>query len=321
MSDIKNERITYYVGLSWVIFIISSILIFILPSKMFVNKIILWGYIIVFINALLSILVSVIHNKNQQQEQKNRQEKINMQVVEIVEKNEKQLKTNYDKKLLELECPSNVKERSGYKLWVANGILYISQTFYAHLENYKNKINYFIVTNDLDSLQNFNVNEYDFKISVIPIENIKYFAKDGDISYETQITGGGGGGSSVKGAVIGGVIAGGAGSVIGSRQKTNEIKSETLTHDTRKTILKYYENNALQSVEYLIEFFDIFEELIPDKEYNIVVAKESLKSNSINNDFSNNVKDKLRQLNDFKLEGLITEEEYITKKQELLTQF
>lgn len=315
MNNSREDISDKISGWSLLIFIILSILIFL--------RVINIPIVIIYIVNIVVLTTSIIAHRSLQNQRLNKQREVNQQIDKQVKGICKEYKTElmkkYEKLLSELKFPSNAIERFQKKLWTVDDILYIVDSFDKCYNDLLSELDNYIGQSKLDHINTIIGSDDEIYYRSIPLNDIKYFTKDGDIGYETQITGGGGGGSSIKGAVIGGVVAGGAGSVIGSRQKTNEIKSETLTHDTRKTILKYYENNTLQSVEYLIEFFDIFEELIPDKEYNIVVAKESLKNNSINNDSSNNVKDKLRQLNDFKLEGLITEEEYITKKQELLS--
>lgn len=89
------------------------------------------------------------------------------------------------------------------------------------------------------------------------LDDIFYFDEKGSISYSTKVSGGG---SSVGGAVVGGVLAGGAGAVIGSRKG---ISSETIEHDTRKTVLATKNG----TYEYPYAYYDIFCKLIPEKEY------------------------------------------------------
>lgn len=76
----------------------------------------------------------------------------------------------------------------------------------------------------------------------IPIEDILYFKESGQIYRDTIISGGGGqvGGSSIPGAIIGGVIAGPAGAIIGSRTKSTiePIKTEIKETDERYIEIK-----------------------------------------------------------------------------------
>lgn len=157
----------------------------------------------------------------------------------------------------------------------------------------------------------------DIAIEEIKSKDIKYYKKEGDIQYQTIVSGGGGGGSNIAGAVVGGVLAGEAGAVIGSRNRVEEIKSETVTHDTRQTVFKYFDNGDLKTRIYPLDMFDIFEALIPDKEYNIVIQKEAkISSNSSANDFD--IEASLSKLKELYNKGLITEDEFNNKKLDLL---
>lgn len=113
------------------------------------------------------------------------------------------------------------------------------------------------------------------------------------------------------------MLAGGAGAIIGSRVNNKEIKSEIVENDARKTILKYYKNGNLISKEYDYQAFNVFEELIPDKEYNIVLQNEIQKNTKpTNNDID--IEDSFKKLKDLKEKNLIDESEYQQKKKELL---
>lgn len=319
--DSNNNQLSYSEK-SLAIFIISTILFFILmvldlSYEIYIVLGIVYG--IISVNFVIALLVAVYKDKRDKNEFiKNEREK-GIYVDEMRKSLLKIIRQKYEETIKEFDCPYNAKGNIDYKLWVANDKLYIIEALEKCYKDFQLKVdNYLYPTGKINFMKEFDINNYKPNYHVIPIDNIKYFVKEGDIQYETHLSGGGGGGSSIKGAIIGSVIAGEIGSVIGSRQKVNEIKSETITHDTRKTILKYYDNNSLQCLEYPIEFFKIFEELIPDKEYNIVVSKEALK-NLKWDDSPENINNKLRQLNKLKDEGLITEEEYFNKKQDLLS--
>ncbi|MDF2820213.1 MAG: hypothetical protein K0R15_654 [Clostridiales bacterium] len=279
------------------------------------------GAISLLISALgaIAALIYISLGNDITNKQKEIYREIYRKVDEICVKYKVELETIYETLLSGLKFSINGKEKFRIKLWTANDKLYIVDTFDKCFSDFEMDVNAYSGQSRLDFI-NERIRNNNIKYHSIPLHDIKYFVKEGDINYETRISGGGGGGSSMKGAVIGGVIAGGTGSVIGSRQIISEIKSETETHDTRVTILKYFEKGSLQSLKYPIEFFDIFEELIPNKEYNIVVARESTISSSVNSNSSNNINYKLSQLIDLKYEGFITEEEYTTKKQQILSQ-
>jgi hypothetical protein len=155
----------------------------------------------------------------------------------------------------------------------------------------------------------------------IPIDNIEYYATKGEVIHENKISGGGGGGSSIGGAIVGGVIAGEAGAIIGSRKETTPIKSELITHDTRKTFLNFYDDNHIKhSMFFDFEDYNIFYELIPEKAYNIVSA---IKTNNIinkvvNKNITADITNQIKELAKLKDEGLLTEEEFTEKKKLLL---
>lgn len=108
-------------------------------------------------------------------------------------------------------------------------------------------------------------------IQQINISNIKYFTHKGDFYTETKVSGGGGGGSSLKGAVIGGVIAGGAGAVIGSRKKIGPIKTENKVVDKRKTIVEYRTvQNPKKFIFLNSETYNVLMKEIPQKERNLI---------------------------------------------------
>jgi hypothetical protein len=106
----------------------------------------------------------------------------------------------------------------------------------------------------------------------IEIDKIQYYKVDGKKRYETKITGGG---SSLGGAIVGGVLAGGVGAIIGSRK---EIESQEVEHDERKIVLVYEKNEKLHKQKFVYsDYFDIFEQLIPEKNYEYLLLQTSNK--------------------------------------------
>ena len=158
------------------------------------------------------------------------------------------------------------------------------------------------------------------KINSIPISQIEYFSKRGEVFRENKISGGGGGGSSIGGAIAGGLVAGEAGAVIGSRKKINEIKSELITHDTRETFVNYFANNEKHSLFFDIYAFQIFNDLIPEKEFSIVntIKSSEIIKNQVNTKSQKSVTDQLRELAKLRDDGIITENEFNEKKKQLL---
>lgn len=81
--------------------------------------------------------------------------------------------------------------------------------------------------------------------------------------------------------------------------------------------MKYYRDGNLVSKEYDYQVFNVFEELIPDKEYNIVIQSE-IQKNTKPTGNDTNIEDSLRKLKDLREKDLIDESEYQQKKKELL---
>lgn len=85
-------------------------------------------------------------------------------------------------------------------------------------------------------------------IILIKYDNIKYFTKDGTISYTNEIIDNGKN-ISISGAVIGGLIAGEAGAIIGSRKDMNKIENITIKHDEIYTYIYFEKDNEIKLVK------------------------------------------------------------------------
>ena len=118
----------------------------------------------------------------------------------------------------------------------------------------------------------------DLKKDVIEIitdmDDIKYYKLEGSVQQQQHITGGGGGGSSVKGAIVGGLIAGTAGAIVGSRNKDDEIKTSYTTFDDRSVVIEL-NNGSHFWVDY--RFYDKLLDYIPEKDYDNYIANKKEK--------------------------------------------
>ena len=149
------------------------------------------------------------------------------------------------------------------------------------------------------------------RILRIPVNNIQYFWRDGDVSVTQQISGGG---VNMGGAIAGGLLAGSAGAVIGSRVGTN-IKTETKSCDLRHVVLMYTDKDgASQHISLGDGAYDALMHLIPEKEYSQAVA---LKASTTK---TPSIEDKLKQLKSLLDQNLITQDEYNAKRQDILNQ-
>lgn len=181
---------------------------------------------------------------------------------------------------------------------------------------------------------------------IIPLNKIRYYRQSGQISYHTEIYGGGGGGSSLGGALLGGLIGGEAGAIIGSRRESDPIRSREVENDNRSTSLHYTtENNEDGSIWFNYYDYNTFEKLIPDKSYEIVKERKKLElladqykevkklqEESMSKDLTNQTNDagnktnpeedittQIEKLFQLKEKGILTEDEFIEKKRELLS--
>lgn len=142
----------------------------------------------------------------------------------------------------------------------------------------------------------------------IRLSDISYFSREGETYTETKISGGESTGPNLGGAIVGGIIAGGVGAIIGGQSKTAPIKSETIVHDTRKTILVYNKGQ----LNFAPEDYNVLLKLIPEKELSVVQQRRAESKEP------KGVADSLRELKSLLDEGLITREEYDVKKGEIL---
>lgn len=118
-----------------------------------------------------------------------------------------------------------------------------------------------------------NINE---NIVWIKYNNIKYYTKDGSISYTNEITNTGKN-ISLSGAVIGGLLAGDVGAIVGSRKDMNKLKNNTIRHDDTHTYICYNENEEIKlAVVKGNEFYNTIQQSIPEMEYNYLLYKKNL---------------------------------------------
>jgi len=178
---------------------------------------------------------------------------------------------------------------------------------------------------DCEPVDNYPISrKLNLEIKKIPKNKIKYFKVEGDLINETKISGGGGGGSSISGALVGGIVAGGVGAIIGSRKGIDPIKSEFITHDNRKIVFCFEnQNNKIESYHFIYDnAIKVFNDLIPNKNYDLIKVQErktkqsQKKTSTIKK--SESYTDNLRELAKLRDEGIITDEEFNEKKNIIL---
>jgi hypothetical protein len=99
----------------------------------------------------------------------------------------------------------------------------------------------------------------------IPLTDFQSYRLEGDVNERMYISGGGGGGSSLKGAVIGGAVAGVPGAIIGSRRKVEPIKTTYKTEDLRFIEMKFRYGNMIKIVVATKQLYGYLLKHIPNK--------------------------------------------------------
>lgn len=268
--------------------------------------------ILIFSVLIIIAIIILIKLAMQQPYYEKKDAYLDNKFTQILDSIIKEAKDNYNSvydKIASSNAPINC---NNILYWIKDDTLYSIIQFDAYIKDIEKKL----TQQKCNVVYNSRIPEINFTYDAIPVEDIKYFTKEGHLQHNTVVSGGNDG-PSISGAIIGGVLAGGAGAIIGSRVNNKEIKSEIVENDARKTILKYYKNGNLISKEYDYQAFNVFEELIPDKEYNIVLQNEIQKNTKpTNNDID--IEDSFKKLKDLKEKNLIDESEYQQKKKELL---
>ena len=141
----------------------------------------------------------------------------------------------------------------------------------------------------------------------IPVDKIHYYTRDGEIITTTV---GRGGGSSYS-------------IVTGWNGKVNPVNIDTHITDNKHTALYYDKDEKDMVLTFQYDDYHKFKRLIPSKDYEIVqsniIAKPIINEGSVNQVTSNDdISSKLKQLTSLLNEKLITEEEFKTKRNQLL---
>lgn len=180
----------------------------------------------------------------------------------------------------------------------------------------------------------------------LPIENVKYYTRTGDFRVDTVTEGGG---VSLGKAIIGGLVGVVIGWFIGSAMDSysdisnfrifthSSIYSTVLTIagllvgvllvgrnktitknkeiDNRKTYFYYSEDNENKNMVLTSKAYEVFLKLIPEKEMSYIENNKIIKADDLQND---NVYKDIEKLSDLKDKGILTEDEFNSKKQLLL---
>lgn len=245
--------------------------------------------------------------KERKQEERKREQEERKKEQERIESKRQLLIKTWNEKMEALCCneEDSVRVLNNNWLWVANGNLYEAEDIDRFVKRCLNQ--------DLE--------KYAIEYSCISVSNIQYFSAEGDVQYTTRISGGGGGGSTITGAIVGGLLAGETGAIVGSRKKVAEIKSESITHDSRNTLIRYYRENELLTISY--DGFDVYNYLLkkmPEKDLLSMQLKGANQQKDAVKTNLSDIEEKMLTIKRLHEAGLISKEEFEEKRTELLTQ-
>mgnify|MGYP000999943578 CR=1 FL=1 len=217
----------------------------------------------------------------------------------------------FSQKQKEYKRENGIPDNTDVFTYLVGGCSYLDQKIY---ENYNKEddrsfLNVYVYK-EMNNLILFstNRNEPEPIKYVINIGDIISFFIRGEILSDTHIEGGG---SSIGKAAVGGFIAGEAGAIVGSR---NKINSYTIHRDERNIALLVKSGDATECLLFQAAggMYETLLKLIPEKE-------ESVVRNNCNQSESNlDAFSKIFKLADLKEKGVITEDEFLKKKEELL---
>ena len=189
------------------------------------------------------------------------------------------------------------------------------------LGNLINKNHWISIFEDFKNLDDKTI----FAISIIPLRNILSYQSTGYVEHATKVSGGGGygGGVNKKGAIVGGLLFGGAGAIVGSQMGTelfiNPITSNIVEYDYRKTILNLKNELGQVEIKELPYYYgEVFQKVIPEKEFNFLQANKNTEPQIPASVSNINMLEEMKQLKELLDIGLITQEEFNAKRIQIL---
>lgn len=169
----------------------------------------------------------------------------------------------------------------------------------------ENVMNFMISpNNEIEVLRQVNVDK--IEIFSISFDQIKYFVREGDKQLVSNVHGND---ISVGGAIIGGLLAGTAGAIIGGHR---EITTDILSIDERRCMLYYSKTADTKCLIIDYDAYLLLQKYIPEKNPINAIA---LKTDTKSLDYA----EEIEKFHKLYLNGIITEQEFLSKKQELLS--
>lgn len=292
------------------------------------------GLIILALIALVVILILISASFNEKEQNEKaiaERREYNRQFHRIFDELIHQMKVKYEQAKGDIAIPyetetvgmettvfgmqCSAERPAGFKMWFDERTIYIFPTEKHFSDAYIQERAYEFANGEGRLIGN--ITPDDVRLTCINYEEIEYFVSEGDIESELHISGGGGGGSSITGAVIGGLIGGGAGAIIGSRKEIQPILSRTTKVDYRFVAIVHRENGRVRYEKLSQNAYEILQQHIPEKEYAYVQTMALRDAQSFPKDVIS-VADEIRKYAQLKEDGIISEEEFVAKKKNLL---
>ncbi len=150
------------------------------------------------------------------------------------------------------------------------------------------------------------------QIHYIDLDDIHYFTLVGDVTSQQEFY-------TIPGKDNGGIVMdmGGVGVYMPNKSTPPTIGSYTVENDTREVLIKTVNGDIV--CEWSENIYDKLMALMPEKEYETVVELKRRKVIEKELD-TNDIKSRLKVLEDLKSDGLITPDEYDEKREEILNE-
>lgn len=154
--------------------------------------------------------------------------------------------------------------QNDFYIWKDNATLFIFPTE-VHLT--LSHISYRTKARDLPT----KINTNDITLFKIGISDIEYYLITGQETSELKIGGGGSNGPNIKGAIVGGILAGEAGAIIGGMPEQKPVYSHTKHNEGRCVELVYKKNGRVEKIRLSYPAFSFLERWMPEKDYSYVI--------------------------------------------------
>ncbi len=178
------------------------------------------------------------------------------------------------------------KSRIPQYLWVADGILHMFPTAEYYLNN-------------VTSISKPDISE--LKITTILLDSILYYQETGQLYRHAFVSGGESRFDALTEATV-----------------SEPIKTNIVSEDYRVVELTYKnQDGEIESLEFRHDAYEIFKKIMPMKDMRKIKSVKTVQAKTPKKRIPS-AKKQLKQLNELKEEGLITEEEYTTRREKIL---